>query len=100
VLVHGLVQLAIEHGMTTATLEVRASNAAARALYREYGFYEVGERKRYYADNREDAVIMTTEELTSAAYQRRLFRLGDEIRRRFPGIVLAGASRRVRRRGR
>lgn len=91
-LVHGLVELAIEHGMSVATLEVRESNEAARALYREYGFYEVGERKRYYSDNREDAVIMTTEELTSPAYQRRLRRLAGEIQRRFPGIVLEGAS--------
>ena len=91
-LVHGLVELAIEHGMVSATLEVRASNVAARGLYREYGFYEVGERKRYYSDNGEDAIIMTTEELTGAAYQRRLLRLGEELRRRFPGIVIGRAS--------
>ena len=92
VLVHGLVELAIEHGMSVATLEVRESNEAARAMYREYGFYEVGERKRYYSDNREDAIIMTTEELTSPAYQRRLRQLAEEIQRRFPGIVRDGAS--------
>jgi len=38
-------------------LEVRRSNAAARALYREFGFREVYERKRYYGD--EDAVVMS-----------------------------------------
>lgn len=37
-------------------LEVRRSNAAARALYREFGFTELYERKRYYGD--EDAVVM------------------------------------------
>ena len=92
VIVHGLIGVAIEHGMSLATLEVRVSNEAARALYREYGFYEVGTRKRYYSDNREDAVIMTTEELTSPAYQRRLEGLSDELRRRFPGIALDAAS--------
>ena len=92
VLVHGLIELAIEHGMSAATLEVRISNDAARALYREYGFYEVGTRKRYYSDNGEDAVIMTTEELASPAYQRRLERLGTELRRRFPGIDLRAGS--------
>jgi ribosomal-protein-alanine N-acetyltransferase len=41
-------------------LEVRPSNAAARALYRAEGFAEVGLRRDYYpaAGGREDAVIM------------------------------------------
>jgi len=37
-------------------LEVRRSNAAARALYREFGFREIYERAGYYGD--EDAVVM------------------------------------------
>ncbi len=41
------------------TLEVRASNAAAIALYRKHGFEEVGRRKNYYAAEHEDAVLMT-----------------------------------------
>ncbi|MXY71468.1 MAG: ribosomal-protein-alanine acetyltransferase, partial [Dehalococcoidia bacterium] len=45
-------------GAAAVTLEVRASNEAARALYRGCGFEEVGERRRYYADGA-DAVIMT-----------------------------------------
>lgn len=91
-IVHALVEVAIVHGMVEATLEVRESNEAARALYRAYGFYEVGRRKRYYPDNREDAVIMTTEELTGAAYQARLARLRAELETRFPGIVLETGS--------
>jgi len=87
-LVHGLVDVAIEHQMALATLEVRESNAAARALYREYGFYEVGVRKRYYADNREDAVIMTTEDIQSEPYRGRLERLAGQLEARFPGIRL------------
>ena len=43
------------------TLEVRASNAPAIALYRKFGFCEAGVRKRYYSDNGEDAWIMTKE---------------------------------------
>ena len=43
------------------TLEVRASNEAAIALYRKYGFQEVGRRKQYYDAPREDAIIMTLE---------------------------------------
>ncbi|OGP24794.1 MAG: ribosomal-protein-alanine N-acetyltransferase [Deltaproteobacteria bacterium GWB2_55_19] len=38
-------------------LEVRKSNAAARALYRRFGFREAYERKNYYGD--EDAIVMT-----------------------------------------
>lgn len=40
------------------TLEVRKSNLPARNLYEKYGFEIIGERKRYYSDNREDALIM------------------------------------------
>lgn len=40
------------------TLEVRASNVGARALYAGLGFRKIGRRKEYYPDNDEDAVIM------------------------------------------
>jgi ribosomal-protein-alanine N-acetyltransferase len=40
------------------TLEVRASNQGAIALYDRYGFRAAGVRRRYYQDNGEDAVIM------------------------------------------
>lgn len=40
------------------TLEVRKSNFSAQALYRKYGFSDGGMRKKYYADNNEDAIIM------------------------------------------
>ncbi|MDE2933308.1 MAG: ribosomal protein S18-alanine N-acetyltransferase [Chloroflexota bacterium] len=53
-----LVALAGSLGAGAVTLEVRASNGAARALYAGCGFEEVGERRRYYPDG-EDAVIMT-----------------------------------------
>lgn len=42
-------------------LEVRASNAPALTLYRKYGFAEVGRRKNYYENPREDAILMTWE---------------------------------------
>jgi ribosomal-protein-alanine N-acetyltransferase len=40
------------------TLEVRRSNTGAVALYERFGFRSAGVRRRYYADNGEDAVIM------------------------------------------
>ena len=46
------------HGVETVFLEVRKQNAAARALYRAYGFSEVGVRKSYYQNPTDDAVVM------------------------------------------
>jgi ribosomal-protein-alanine N-acetyltransferase len=40
------------------TLEVRKSNVGALLLYERFGFRSAGVRRRYYADNGEDAVIM------------------------------------------
>ena len=45
-------------GITTLHLEVRAGNAAARALYAACGWREVGHRARYYGDG-ENAVLYT-----------------------------------------
>ena len=41
------------------TLEVRASNAPAIALYRKHGFQAVGQRRNYYQKPDEDALLMT-----------------------------------------
>ena len=49
------------HQLAFLTLEVRASNAAAIALYEKVGYARVGVRKNYYEHPREDAVIMTRE---------------------------------------
>ena len=50
-----------EANLAFLTLEVRASNAPAIALYEKHGFREAGRRKNYYDDPREDAIIMTLE---------------------------------------
>ena len=42
----------------TVFLEVRASNVAAKGLYKKYGFTEIGVRRNYYKSPTEDAVIM------------------------------------------
>ena len=62
-----------------ATLEVRLSNVAARRLYEKYGFRPVGLRPRYYTDNGEDALIMTTEPLAGPQMVERLARLRDAL---------------------
>ncbi len=60
------------------TLEVRESNRTAQALYEKYGFTKAGTRRKYYSDNGEDALIMTTCELDSPSYLERLQRLRQE----------------------
>ncbi len=46
-------------GLSFLTLEVRASNLPAAALYKSFGFEQVGLRKNYYSGPKEDAVLMT-----------------------------------------
>jgi ribosomal-protein-alanine N-acetyltransferase len=48
-------------GATSALLEVRPSNEAARRLYRALGFVETGRRREYYAGPREDALLLRKE---------------------------------------
>jgi [ribosomal protein S18]-alanine N-acetyltransferase len=70
---------------TFMTLEVRASNIVAQALYNKYGFMEMGVRKGYYLDNHENAIIMSTETLKSEAYQARLKELREALEKNPPG---------------
>lgn len=74
---------AIREGQEVVTLEVRSSNLAAQALYEKYGFSHAGVRRRYYADEREDAVIMTTPLLHSDEYRTLLVERRDAYRRRW-----------------
>ena len=57
------------------TLEVRLSNLPARRLYEKFGFRPVGVRPRYYSDDHEDALIMTTLPLADASMVERIARL-------------------------
>lgn len=67
-----LAREAIALGAERITLEVRASNRSAQALYGRFGFAPAGVRKAYYVDNREDAVIMWAIDVTGEAYAERL----------------------------
>ena len=71
--------LAADRGAHEATLEVRLSNLPARRLYERFGFRPVGLRPRYYSDNGEDALIMTTDPLADAGMRERIARLRAEI---------------------
>ena len=86
-LILALLDLARTRGAHEATLEVRPSNMPARRLYEKYGFKVVGVRPRYYSDDNEDALIMTTESLDGRHMRDRIARLRDELAAR-PDIEL------------
>jgi ribosomal-protein-alanine N-acetyltransferase len=69
----------IQRGAKMATLEVRASNLHAQALYRQFGFENVGRRRRYYRDNQEDALLMTVGALDEIYYDWLLEMIPDGI---------------------
>jgi [ribosomal protein S18]-alanine N-acetyltransferase len=71
--------LARDRHAREATLEVRLSNLAARRLYEKYGFRPVGLRPRYYSDNNEDALIMTTESFGDPSLEARIARLRSAL---------------------
>jgi ribosomal-protein-alanine N-acetyltransferase len=52
-----LIEQALKEDIESITLEVRPTNVSAIALYRSFGFVEIGLRKQYYKDG-EDALMM------------------------------------------
>ena len=79
-----LLELCARLEARVATLEVRLSNASARKMYQLFGFRPVGVRPRYYSDNGEDALIMTTEHLDAPD----MLRLRERLGRRYATDVL------------
>ena len=72
VLLLTLLQRARDRGLHHATLEVRASNQPAIALYEKFGFQLAGRRKRYYPDTGEDALIFWINQLQYTQFSERL----------------------------
>ena len=60
-LIEELIRQLREQGSENLTLEVRASNENAKALYAGLDFMEVGRRKNYYHNPKEDALILRKE---------------------------------------
>ncbi len=89
-----LLDLAAARGAHEATLEVRPSNMPARRLYEKYGFKVVGTRTRYYSDNNEDAMIMTTDALEGRSMRERIAELRAAVAAR-PDIELDESDRPV-----
>ena len=59
-------------GGQAVSLEVRVTNWRAQRLYARFGFHPVGIRRNYYAELREDALIMWTDDIRDAVYRERL----------------------------
>ncbi|MEO1271448.1 MAG: ribosomal protein S18-alanine N-acetyltransferase [Myxococcota bacterium] len=57
-LMHHMLAVCAQNQLVSMTLEVRVSNAPAIGLYRAFGFTTIGHREGYYADNKEDALVM------------------------------------------
>lgn len=74
-----MLDIAVDAGAHEATLEVRLSNLPARRLYEKFGFRPVGLRPRYYSDNGEDALIMTTDQFRDPRMRERIAALRVEI---------------------
>ncbi|MCX6003083.1 MAG: ribosomal protein S18-alanine N-acetyltransferase [Chloroflexi bacterium] len=66
-----LIEMAMKHQARIVTLEVRASNQIAQNLYYKFNFDQLGTRKSYYLDNKEDAVIMSTEYIGSPSFKEK-----------------------------
>lgn len=60
-LLNQVTAMCLEKGIERILLDVRESNATARAFYRSYGFGEDGIRKNFYEGPREHAVLMSKE---------------------------------------
>lgn len=61
-----LMQYAANLGVAYLDLEVRKGNIPAQNMYKKLGFFKVGERKKYYEDNGEDALLMVCDKLPEA----------------------------------
>lgn len=65
-----LIESAVAAGARHLTLEVRASNVAARALYNSIGLAPVGVRPRYYGDD--NALIMWVHDIDEPEFMESL----------------------------
>ena len=79
----GAIEQAQKRRMQVVTLEVRISNHIAQNLYKKYGFENMGVRKAYYTDDREDALIMTAHAINSHTYRHDLSRLIESHQHRW-----------------
>lgn len=86
-LLYSLLLGAHQRGLQWATLEVRASNQAAVALYQKFGFEIVGKRRRYYEDD-EDALVLWCPGLQTQNFKENLKFWQNLVSDRLPSCKL------------
>ncbi|MGI0485659.1 ribosomal protein S18-alanine N-acetyltransferase [Pantanalinema rosaneae CENA516] len=82
VMLIALLQAAQIRGLKRSTLEVRASNQSAIALYSKFGFQEAGRRRRYYEDTGEDALVLWRSGLQSPDFPTTLITWRQQVQER------------------
>jgi [ribosomal protein S18]-alanine N-acetyltransferase len=78
-LLYKLLEAAVQRQLERATLEVRISNQSAIALYEQYGFRIAGQRKNYYPQTGESALILWRGDLQTSLFQPQLSQWREEI---------------------
>ncbi|MHB8508395.1 MAG: ribosomal protein S18-alanine N-acetyltransferase [Candidatus Dormibacteria bacterium] len=73
-----LIEASYRAGARWMTLEVRASNHGAMALYEKLGFKVIGRRRGYYTDDGEDAIVMWSDSLMAPTFVQRYERIRAE----------------------
>jgi ribosomal-protein-alanine N-acetyltransferase len=81
------IELAQILNANVVTLEVRASNIVAQELYKKYGFQVTGRRLKYYSSDGEDAIIMSTDNITSPPFQASFQRSKEDHAQRHREIL-------------
>lgn len=79
VMLQALLRAARRRELEWATLEVRVSNLGAIALYKKFGFESVGERKKYYQNPEENALILWRKGLQRSEFGQKLEDWEQEI---------------------
>jgi ribosomal-protein-alanine N-acetyltransferase len=90
-----VIEIAAQFNANVVTLEARVSNKQAQALYEKYGLKKVGVRRAYYTDNGEDALLMTTDFLTSNTFQSHFQQLKQSHMRRWEELYVNELSKVV-----
>jgi ribosomal-protein-alanine N-acetyltransferase len=80
------IELAQIVNANVVTLEVRASNKIAQELYKKHGLQVVGRRLKYYSSDGEDAIIMSTDNITSMLFQASFQQLKKAHAQGYPEI--------------
>ncbi len=79
ILVWQMLDNAHRFGAEWVVLEVRVSNSKAINLYKQFGFKEVGRRKEYYSNNREDALVLWCKQVNTKEFKSKLDIKKEEI---------------------